>query len=62
MSRERGWIWIRVYGHMGIAESMMLVTYAGAPLELVNAPRQEALGEKRLCGSHDGQTKGREKC
>lgn len=30
--------------------------YAGAPLELVKAPRKEALCEKRLCGSHDGQT------
>lgn len=38
------------------SEGMMLVTYAGAPLELVKAPRKEALCETRLRGSHDGQT------
>lgn len=38
------------------SEDVMLVTYTGAPLELVKAPRKEALCKKRLRGSHDGQT------
>lgn len=38
------------------SEGVMLVTYTGAPLELVKAPRKEALCKKRLRGSHDGQT------